>query len=99
MTFEIKAIAEGRVCLQGDLNFSNTPQVEKLGCKIIDKNPALIFDLRQVTSSDNSCLALLTAWARYAKHQHKSISFTNITKQVLDLMRVSGLVDLLPIEK
>jgi phospholipid transport system transporter-binding protein len=89
---------QGYFCIHGDLSFFNAPKVEGLGYTLIDKNnhQEVVFDLNDITSSDNTTLALLTAWTRYAKRKNKKLFFINCSQQLLDLAKVSGLEKLLP---
>ena len=58
---------------------------------------ALVFDLKQVSFSDSSGVALLTAWGREAKRLDKSIRFVNLPTQLFDIAQVCGLAKILPI--
>jgi anti-anti-sigma factor len=94
---------QGYFCIHGDLGFFNAPKVEGLGYTLMDKNnhqdQEVVFDLNDITSSDNTTLALLTAWTRYAKSKNINLSFINCSQQLLDLAKVSGLEKLLPFKK
>jgi len=94
-TIEINDI--GSVCVNGELSFATVPNLNQCGCAFIKEGVSHIFDLDKVTFSDNTGVALLVSWARYAKSINKKISFVNLPKQLLDLVEVSGLKDILPV--
>jgi phospholipid transport system transporter-binding protein len=81
----------GSFLVRGELNFSDAPKLELLGCKLIHDSFMPVFDLAAVTSSDNAGLALLVAWVRCAKKLNKAVKFLNIPKQLLALINASGL--------
>ena len=60
------------------------------------KDPVKI-DLIGVTQCDSSSLAFLTALMRESKKRDVQITFLHIPKQMLDLGKVSGINELLPI--
>jgi phospholipid transport system transporter-binding protein len=80
------------------LNFDTTPALYTRGCELIDNNPQPIFDMQQVTESDNSGLALMTSWVSYAKKYGKNIQFINMTPKLLEIAKISNLQDILPIK-
>jgi phospholipid transport system transporter-binding protein len=81
----------------GELSFDNVPKIYKIGYDIISENKEVIFDLQDIVAIDNSGLALLTAWTRYAKQLGKSIYFVNLPSKLLDMAKLSGLENILPI--
>lgn len=88
----------GNICVSGDLSFATVPKLNQHGHVLIKQNICLVFDLTKVTFSDNAGVALLIAWARYAKSINKKILFINLPKQLLDLVVASGLRDILPLK-
>ena len=64
-----------------------------------DTSNTLEIDLSGLQRSDSSGLALLVEWYRSAEQRNKMISFVNIPAQMLDIAMLSGLDDILPIEK
>jgi ABC-type transporter Mla MlaB component len=84
---------DGIFSLQGDLSFANVTAIARDGCDLINKIPGIKFDFAEVNILDNAILALLPALMRYAK---KDIRFVKLSKQALDMARVSDLAALLP---
>jgi anti-anti-sigma factor len=83
--------------VNGELSFATAAELNRRGCVFIKQSFSPVFDLSRVTFSDNSSVALLVAWIRYAKSKGKKISFINLPKQLLDLIEASGLRDILPL--
>jgi ABC-type transporter Mla MlaB component len=59
--------------------------------------PQLEFDLRGVSRSDSSALALLALWTRQAKTLNKKISFENLPQQLVEIAQLCGLEKILPL--
>jgi phospholipid transport system transporter-binding protein len=86
-----------KLIIDGEISFATIPKLRIIGCKFISEHQGLVFDLEQATTTDISGLALLIAWTRFAKQIGKSIQFINLPKQLLDMAKLNGLKDLLPI--
>ena len=84
--------------LSGELSFATAASLYKKGCRLIAAHPKIVFDLRQVTTSDNSGIALLITWTRYTKMLKKSIKFINPPAQLMSMLKLTNLQKLLPIE-
>ena len=54
-------------------------------------------DLSEVTQCDSAGMALLIAWARFAKQQDRKIQFVHLPSQLLTIARLSNLDTVLPI--
>lgn len=85
------------VHLGGELSFATVPTLSKNNRNLILKNPRVIFDLSQVTASDNTAVALLVALTSYAKSIKKEISFINLPSQLLDLIAAAKVKKILPL--
>jgi phospholipid transport system transporter-binding protein len=59
--------------------------------------PELEIDLSQVEKSDSSGLSLLLGWMRAAKQKKINLHFTNVPRYLLDVARVCGIDNILPI--
>ena len=88
---------DGIVHISGELNFVTVPMLSKNNRSLITNNSEVIFDLSQVTVSDNTGVALLISLASYAKNMGKKISFINLPKQLLELAEAGGVKEILPI--
>jgi phospholipid transport system transporter-binding protein len=97
MTPDIQANSAGHFLVVGALNFDTVPKLNLRGRHLISASPMPIFDLRSVTRSDNSGLALIISWIRYAKQINKSIRFLNLPQQLLAIAEISGLLGVIPI--
>lgn len=89
----------GRFLVIGDLTFTTVPELHVRGCELIDASVQPTFAFGNVSSSDNAGVALLVSWARYARSVSKAIRFIELPKQLLDIIAVSGLLDVLPIKQ
>ena len=59
----------------------------------------ICFDLKKVTVEDNSGLALLVEWVKFTKQKlDRSINFINVPDLLLDIARLTGLENILPIK-
>lgn len=88
----------GQLEIIGELSFNTIPKLRHIGYHFITKNEQPIFNLQQVISKDNSGVALLTSWTRFAKKLGKTIYFINLPNQLQDVIKLSGLEDILPIK-
>jgi len=93
----IEVNSAGHFVVVGAINFVTAMQIYTRGRQLIAASPKPVFDLHNITATDNAGVALLTAWTRYAKHLNKAVLFIDLTEQLLDMVRVGGLQDILPI--
>jgi len=88
---------DDKLLIEGEVSFATIPKLRIIGCEFIVKHQNVVFDLKEVTTKDISGLALLTAWTRFSKEIGKTIHFINLPTQLLDMAKLNGLKDLLPI--
>jgi ABC-type transporter Mla MlaB component len=93
----IKIDANNKIAVDGEISFVTIPKLRIIGCEFISSHQNPVFDLKQAITKDISGLALLAAWTRFAKKIGKSIQFINLPMQLLDMAKLNGLKDLLPI--
>ncbi|MCK4609140.1 MAG: STAS domain-containing protein [Gammaproteobacteria bacterium] len=86
-----------RLIINGDLDFISVVKLQKQGCELIKKTEKVVFDLRQAVAKDSSALSLLLAWTRCAKRMEQSIQFINLPEQLQDMVKLTGLEQILPI--
>lgn len=88
----------GHFQLAGDLSFATVPQVY-LEADTLFGSPeaALVLDLSRVKRTDSAGLALLVAWLRQARRQHKDLHFRAIPEQLLAIAKASGVEAVLPL--
>lgn len=88
-------VNEGVLELNGEVNFDNVVDILKESLDVFPSLPTITIDLKNLTKSDSSGLALLVAWMRRARAEKKNIKFLNMHSFMQDLARVSGLNKLL----
>ena len=79
------------ICLEGNIDFNNVVVIRDNGIELMNSVSEVCIDLLNVNKVDSSSLALLAAWARAAKRQHKKFKLLNIPNSLASLARVSGL--------
>ncbi|MGD8829497.1 MAG: STAS domain-containing protein [Pseudomonadales bacterium] len=80
------------------VDFENLMAVRATGEEYIDQNDEPVFDLSALATSSSAVVALLVGWFRYAHTHGKVVSFTKVPTGVMNIIEVSDLTDLLPIE-
>jgi phospholipid transport system transporter-binding protein len=84
--------------IQGALTLGTAKEVLKQGQAWIKQLPADgQMDFSAVTQSDSAGIALLIAWARFAKQQHCVIQFVHLPTQLMTIAKLSSLDTILPI--
>ena len=81
---------DGKVILQGALNFETVPAVYQKSRALFRKTDALRIDLKDVSLCDSAGLALLVDWLRLAKQHQVKISFEHLPPQLIAIAKVSG---------
>lgn len=91
---------EGRYCIVGELSLETVPELFERGTRIMAQGVKTVeLDLREVTRADSAGLALMIEWMRTAHRQHKNIVFRNVPPQMVAMAKISGLEDILPLER
>jgi len=83
--------------VNGSIHFDNVVNVLVQSQSLLQQLAAIKIDLKGLVHCDSSALALLTAWVRDAKKQHKSIQFLNVPKFMQAILTVCDLESVLPI--
>ena len=91
-----KGELEGRFRLVGELSFDTVPQLIEQAAAVFPDCPELEVDLGGVRRSDSAGLALLIEWVRQARAVDQTIRLVNMPEQMRDIVRVSGLDNVLP---
>ncbi len=86
-TFETLAGERSRVV--GSLEFATVTRLLPLGAAAIEGGHAALIDLKGVTDSDSSGLALLIEWLSVAKQAQRSLQYENMPAQLLQLAGLS----------
>lgn len=81
----------------GVINFNNVSSILNQGITMIGGLDNIKVNLKELSQTDSSGLALFVAWVKVAKEQNKKIVFTNVPGFVKDISRVYGLDEVLPV--
>ena len=87
----------GRLEIRGELSFASVPALWGACRTRCLAGDAIDVDLGRVSRSDSAGLALLIEWLREAQRSGASLRFFNIPAQMLEMARVSGLDQILPL--
>ena len=101
MITKLEKTSDGHYLLKGRLSFNSVPLLwsQYKDDLLADTSSSIEIDLSRLKRSDSSGLALLIEWYRSAEQHHKSIIFSNVPAQMMDIARVSELDKILPIVK
>lgn len=89
---------DGRYRLEGELNMQTVPDLWcKASLHLPGATDVIDIDLAGVSRADSAGLALLLDWLRLAEQHQRTLTFSNLPKQLLEIARVSGLQDVLPL--
>lgn len=94
----IEAAAEGAQ-VSGEMTLASANALLAEGAQLIAGNgkSAMRFDLAGVTEVDSSGLAVVFGWVREAMRLDKTVSISNLPKNLTSLAEVYGVSDLLPL--
>lgn len=89
---QLNCVENNRLELSGQVDFSNVIDLYHDGCKHITRcNTAEIhIGLHDLQVSNSACLALFTAWLRYANQYDKDICYNDIPSAVMSMATISG---------
>ncbi len=90
---------DGRVEIHGELSFASVPGLWRDCQAQCTLGATIDVDLGQVQRSDSAGLALLIEWLREVQRNGGSLRFFNIPAQMLEMARVSGLDQILPLHR
>ena len=88
MAYELPAVVD----------FPNLVEVREAGKAHIDAAENADFDLSGLTEANSAVVALLIAWFRYAHARGKVVRFLRVPVAVMNIIEVSDLTEVLPIE-
>ncbi|OEO27062.1 anti-anti-sigma factor [Pseudomonas sp. J237] len=96
----IESLSPGVLCLCGDIDFTSGPSLREQGGKLIaaSQSTQVVVNCAKIERSSSVGLSLLLAFMRDAQAAGKSILVRDMPKELHELARVSGLLDILPIE-
>ena len=82
---------DNTLIVSGELSFASIKKIYQQGQRFIADKDVKIIDFGQAEVVDSSSLALLTSWLRYAKKCHKTITFQNLPKHLLDIAKLTDI--------
>ena len=92
---KLESLGGGRFLVSGVLDASTVSDVLTLSMASFEGQPHIDIDLKGVTESDSSGLALLIEWLRLARIAKREMHFDNLPPQIEALARISEVEDLL----
>jgi len=95
----IETGGDGGLRLSGALSFATVRDLLDRFGELPDARGSIRIDLAQVTRADSAGVALLIEWMRLARAAGREIVFVNIPAQMLAIARVSGLDQILPLQR
>ena len=87
----------GRYALCGDVEFASAGRLLEEGRTAFSGQASVEVDLSGMSSADSVGLAVLIEWTRNARSEGRQISFRAAPARLLDIARISGVDDLLPL--
>lgn len=82
----------------GCLTSDTVPQYVEIASRVFEKNvPAQSIDLAGISKSDSSGVALLVEWMRQAHQINTKIHFINMPENMRAIVKVTGLLGILPL--
>jgi phospholipid transport system transporter-binding protein len=89
---------DGRYRLEGELNMQTVPDLlRRANLDLPGTTDIINIDLAGVSRADSAGLALLLDWLRLAEQHQRRLTLSNLPTQLLEIARVSGLQDVLPL--
>jgi len=88
---------ENTVFISGELTFKTVAFLYKENLSLIKQQQRPIFDLSQVSYSDNTGVALLVALAGYAKKVATEVKFINLPNQLIAILQANQVEKILPL--
>lgn len=91
-------LTDGILRVSGELNAKTVPQLLNDSARLFKQaGERISVDLAAVSRADSSGLALLIDWMRTARQNQQQLTFRRLPAQLLEMARVSGIEELLPL--
>lgn len=85
--------------LTGRVTFDNLTEQRAAGeAALAAAGSRAVFDLSQLEGGNSAAVALLMAWFREADRLDKSIVFVGVPEELRNIIELSALTDVLPVE-
>ena len=96
----IESLPGGALRLLGVLDLRTGPALREQGRELIraEMGAALVLDCSAVEKSSSVGLSLLLAFMRDARAAQRQVRITGMPADMLEIARVSGLLDILPLD-
>jgi len=91
VSFKVHAIQDGRLKIEGILDFNTVNLVKKQTIGLFNGPSEIQFDLSAVSQSNSAALALLLEWLKAAQKNQVSLSFSNLPEHLRQLASVYGI--------
>jgi ABC-type transporter Mla MlaB component len=80
------------------VQFDTFTELRASGEAFVESHPdTAVFDLAPLRECNSAAVALLMAWYRFAHARGKTIVYTHAAPDLVNLIRVSGLEEILPL--
>jgi len=92
--------AQGHYVIEGELSMSTVPAISKQFVELFPsiEGENITIDLASVSRSDSAGVALLIEVIQLANTANLSLLFSNLPQQMKDIVEISGLLKILPLE-
>ncbi len=88
---------DGRLTIHGEFGFATASDLLAQSKNLPGKYKELTIDLSGVTGSDSAGLAIMLEWMDNYTAAGQQLHFQNVPESLMEIARVSNLVDLLPL--
>ena len=95
MASSLASLGAGQIAVRGPVTFATAGGLLDSGKSLFAGQKAVTVDLREVTSVDSACLALLLEWLRQGRAQQCTVNFTGMPAKLLAIASLSGVEALL----
>jgi len=94
----LTASNDGVLAISGEFGYATASDLLTQGQALMGThNKELTIDLSGVTGSDSAGLALMLEWIDRYRTAGQQLHFLNVPESLLEIARVSNLIDLLPL--
>lgn len=98
--YKLEQLAVGDIVLSGELDHNTVVEARQTGERwLAETTGTCRFSLKGLESAHSGVLSLLLCLIRYAERHQRSIVFADMPDRLYDMARMSGLDQLLPLER
>ena len=90
MASSLASLGAGQIAVRGPVTFATAGGLLESGKSLFAGQMAVTVDLREVTSVDSACLALLLEWLCQGRAQQCAVTFQGMPAKLLAIARLSG---------